>query len=46
MLHKEQTKAKIASADALLFATEFCKPDLTESETQMLEISDQKNPQI
>jgi hypothetical protein len=45
-LHKEQTKAKIASVDALLFATEFRKPDLTDSETQMLEISDQKNPQI
>ena len=45
-LHKEQTKKKIESVDALLFATEFSKPSLTDSETQMLEISDKTNSQI
>ena len=45
-LHKEQTKAKIASADAILYAKQFRFPDLVDCELEILRISDVNNPFI
>ena len=45
-LHKELTKAKIASVDAILYAKQFCSPDLVDCELEILKISDLNNPFI
>jgi hypothetical protein len=45
-LHKQQTKAKIASVDAILYAKQFCSPDLVDCEMEILKISDSNNPYI
>ena len=39
-LHKEQTRAKIASVDSILYAKQFASPDLVDSEIEILKISD------
>ena len=45
-LHKEQTRAKIASVDSILYAKQFASPDLVDSEIEILKISDSSNPYI
>ena len=45
-LHKDLTKSKIASVDAILFAKQFCSPDLVDCEIEILKISDLNNPFI
>jgi hypothetical protein len=45
-LHKEQTKVKIAQADAILYAKQFRFPDLVDCEIEILKISDVNNPFI
>jgi GTPase Era involved in 16S rRNA processing len=45
-LHKDLTKAKIASVDAILYAKQFCSPDLVDCEIEILKISDMNNPFI
>ena len=45
-LHKEQTKQKIASSDAVLYAKQFCSPDLVDCEIEILKIADSNNPFI
>ena len=45
-LHKELTKAKIGSVDAILYAKQFCSPDLVDCELEILKISDLNNPFI
>jgi GTPase Era involved in 16S rRNA processing len=45
-LHKDQTKDKIAKADAILYAKSFGAPDLVDSEVEIMKITDIKNPYI
>ena len=45
-LHKEQTRSKIASVDAILYAKQFASPDLVDSEIEILKISDTSNPYV
>ena len=45
-LHKEQTKAKIAAADAVLYVKRFIKPTLNECEQEVLQICDSSNKYI
>lgn len=45
-LHKEQTEAKIAAADAVLYVKRFIKPNLVDSELAILKICDSTNPYI
>ena len=45
-LHKELTRAKIASVDSILYAKQFASPDLVDSEIEILKISDASNPYI
>lgn len=45
-LHKEQTNAKIAAVDAILFAKLFRSPDLVDCEIEILEINDLNNSYI
>ncbi len=43
-IHKEQTKEKLASVDAILFAKQINSIDLVDSETDILKINDSSNP--
>lgn len=45
-LHKNLTKEKIASVDAILLTKQFCSPDLVDCEIEILKISDLNNPFI
>lgn len=45
-LHKDQTKAKIAAADAVLYVKRFIKPTLNECEQDVLQICDSTNKYI
>lgn len=45
-LHKEQTKAKIASVDAVVYAKKFIEPDLVDCELEILKISDLNDPYL
>lgn len=42
-LHKEQTRTKIASVDAVLYAKNFAQPDLVDCEHEILKITDSSN---
>lgn len=43
-LHKEQTKAKIAAVDAVVYAKKFIEPDLVDCELEILKITDLNDP--
>jgi len=45
-LHKDQTKAKVAAADAVLYVKRFTKPTLNECEQDILQICDSSNKYI
>ena len=45
-LHKDQTREKLAHVDVILVAKEFEKPDLVDSECQILQITNELNEYI